>query len=169
MLDRLIAEKKVNGVGVEKEAKSLDASIAKGLNVIQIDLDMERRLKDFPDKTFDYVVLNDTLQALDHPLPVLLEMLRLGKKVIVGFPNFAHIISRFHLFFKGRMPMSKTLPYNWYDTPNIHFMTIKDFNKLCQEQGIKIIKKAYFGERFENVPAFLANLFASEAVYLVEK
>lgn len=169
LLGRLRSEKDVVGVGVDKNPANLDNCIGKGLNVIQIDLDIERRLKDFPDKTFDYVVLNDTLQALEHPLDVLLEMLRLGKKVIVGFPNFAHIISRSYLFFKGQMPMSKTLPYKWYDTPNIHFMTIRDFNNLCRERGIRIIKKTYFSETFTKVPSIFANLFASEAVYLIEK
>ncbi len=169
LLNRLRSEKNIIGVGVDKDPANLDNCIGKGLSVIQIDLDIERRLKDFPDKTFDYVVLNDTLQALEHPLDVLLEMLRLGKKVIVGFPNFAHIVSRSYLFFKGKMPMSKTLPYEWYDTPNIHFMTIKDFNNLCKKRGIRIIKKTYFTETFKEVPSIFANLFASEAVYLIEK
>lgn len=169
LLERLIFEKKVGGVGVDKDPSNLDACISKGLNVIQIDLDIEKGLKDFPDKTFDYVILNDTLQALGRPLDVLLEMLRLGKKVIVGFPNFAHIAARSYLFFRGKMPMSKTLPYQWYDTPNIHFMTVKDFQNLCREQGIKVLEQRYFGEKFERINPFLANLWASEAVYLVEK
>ncbi|NQU17770.1 MAG: methionine biosynthesis protein MetW [Candidatus Saganbacteria bacterium] len=167
LLERLITEKNIRGVGVDKSPGNLNVCIAKGLNVIQVDLDIQKGLRDFPDKTFDYVILNDTLQALEHPLPVLLEMLRLGKKVIVGFPNFAHIVSRSYLFFQGKMPMSKTLPYMWYDTPNIHFMTINDFRNLCKEQKIKVLKEHYLGERFYNIPAFFANLFASEAVYLV--
>ncbi|MFC1496548.1 methionine biosynthesis protein MetW [Candidatus Margulisiibacteriota bacterium] len=167
LLERLINEKKVSGVGVENDEESLNASIAKGLSVIQIDIN--KGLLDFPDKSFDFVILNDTLQALHHPLKVLQEMLRIGKKVVVGFPNFAHIIARSYLFFNGRMPMSKTLPYMWYNTPNIHFMTVKDFKLLCSDQNIKIIKERYFGEHLESVMPIFANLLASEAVFLIEK
>ena len=96
-------------------------------------------------------------------------MLRLSKKVIVGFPNFAHLTPRFYLFFQGRMPMSKAMPHMWYDTPNIHFMTVKDFQLLCKDQGITVLKQRYFGEHFESVHPFLANLLAAEAVFLIKK
>lgn len=167
LLETLIKKKKVSGIGIDNDADSLDACVAKGLSVVQVDLD--QGLKDFPDKNFDYVILNDTLQALYRPLYVLQEMIRVGKKAIVGFPNFAHLAARSYLFFLGKMPMSKTLPYMWYNTPNIHFMTIKDFQVLCKEQNFKILKKIYFGEHQETIPSIFANLLATEAVFMIQK
>jgi methionine biosynthesis protein MetW len=129
LLERLRDEKGAQGYGLEIGADEISACIAKGLNVIEQDLD--RGLGNFADNSFDTVMMTQALQTMTYPHKVLDEMLRVGKECIVTFPNFGHWKARLHLLIHGRMPVSDLLPWEWYDTPNIHFCTCKDFEDLC--------------------------------------
>ena len=130
--------KNINIRGLEISKEKVQECIAKGLTVIEGNA--EKDLKQFPDKSFDYVVLSQTLQAFLNPELVLDELLRVGKKAIVTIPNFGYWKVRFHLLFKGTMPITKTLPDEWYNTPNLHMCTIKDFYNFCSTKNIKIYK-----------------------------
>jgi methionine biosynthesis protein MetW len=136
LLDYLGRFKRVDGRGIELSMAGVRAAVAHGLSVIQGDADTD--LKDYPTGAFDYVILSQTLQATRDPRGVLLHMLRIGRRGIVSFPNFGYWRVRHHLLLKGRMPVTTTIPYGWYDTPNIHFCTIRDFRLLCVELDIQI-------------------------------
>lgn len=136
LLVRLRREREVRGQGVELSQEHIYACVNNGVPVIQSDIDAG--LKDFPDHSFDYVVLEETLQTLHKPNVVLEEMLRVGDIGIVSFPNFAHWLVRLYLAARGRMPISKRLPFRWYDTPNIHHLTLRDFQTWCEEAGATI-------------------------------
>lgn len=139
LLSYLKAEKNVHGYGLEINPEKLTACIRNGVNVIEQNLD--NGLSNFEDQSIDTVVMTQALQAVQRPDELLDEMLRIGKEAIVTFPNFGYWKTRFYLLLKGRMPMSDTLPYNWYDTPNIHMCTFRDFEILCREKGIRILNK----------------------------
>ena len=128
-------------------------------------------LKQYPKNSFDYVILSQTLQAMTKPKAVLHELLRIGNKAIVSFPNFGHWKIRFQLMLKGRMPITSDLPYSWYETPNIHFFTIKDFQELCKSSKIIIEKSIGLtsnGKQFNIYENTLgANLYTSEAIFLL--
>jgi methionine biosynthesis protein MetW len=171
LLDYLVHFRHVDGRGIELSTEGVKASISAGLSVIQGDADTD--LKDYPDNAFDYVVLSQTLQAMVQPKTVLSHMLRIGKRAIVSFPNFANWRARLYLGILGKMPVSKTLPYQWYDTPNIHLCTIHDFDALCRELGIIIeMQKILDAEghvRHVGPGLFSANLLGEQAVYLLKK
>src|ERR1700738_4667944 len=134
---RLLAEEKgVDARGIELSQRGVNDCVAKGLSVIQGDADTD--LADYPDNGFDYVILSQTLQATRQPRTVLEHMLRIGRHAIVSFPNFGHWKIRLQILFAGRMPQTNNLPYSWYDTPNIHFCTIKDFRHLCIVVGARM-------------------------------
>ncbi|MDF1762601.1 MAG: methionine biosynthesis protein MetW [Oleibacter sp.] len=139
LLKYLRIEKSVRGYGLEINPEKITACIRNGINVIEQNLD--NGLKNFEDNSIDTVVMTQALQAVKRPDFLLDEMLRIGNEAVVTFPNFGYWRTRFYLMFKGRMPMSETLPYNWYDTPNIHMCTFKDFEVLCREKGIRILNK----------------------------
>ncbi len=139
LLSYLKTEKNVHGYGLEINPEKLTACIRNGVNVIEQNLD--NGLSNFEDQSIDTVVMTQALQAVQRPDELLDEMLRIGKEAIVTFPNFGYWKTRFYLLLKGRMPMSDTLPYNWYDTPNIHMCTFRDFEILCREKGIRILNK----------------------------
>ena len=141
LLKMLIDEKKCTGFGIEINQHSVIKSLEKGLSVIQGNLD--EGLNMFEDKQFDYAILNQTLQSVQKPDFLIREMLRVAKKVIISFPNFAYYKVRFYLFFKGKMPKSKMLPYEWYNTPNIHLLTVEDFFEFCKLRNIKILNSIY--------------------------
>lgn len=136
LLQLLAETRDVDARGIEISRDGVNECVAKGLAVIQGDADTD--LVDYPDDTFDYVILSQTLQATRRPRWVLEQMLRIGKHVIVSFPNFGHWRIRGQLLWNGRMPITKNLPVSWYDTPNIHFCTIRDFVELCDEVGAKV-------------------------------
>lgn len=136
LLAALAAEKGVDARGIEISREGVAACVSRGLAVIQGDADTD--LIDYPDACFDVVILSQTLQATRRPRQVLEQMLRIGAKAIVSFPNFGHWRVRAHLALMGRMPVNKNLPYSWYDTPNIHFCTIRDFVALAEEVGARI-------------------------------
>ena len=171
LLDYLVHFRHVDGRGIELSTEGVKDSISAGLSVIQGDADTD--LKDYPDNAFDYVVLSQTLQAMVQPKVVLAHLLRISKRAIVSFPNFAHWKARLSLGILGRMPVSTTLPYQWYETPNIHLCTIKDFIALCREFGIVIESQKILDSqgRIRHVsPAlFSANLFGEQAVFLLRK
>ncbi len=139
LLNYLTREKGVNGYGLEIEDKYIPLCISKGVNIIQTDLDAG--LSEFDADSFDYVVLSLTLQSVKYPDRLLSEMLRVGTEGIVTFPNFGHWQTRFQLAFLGKMPVSRTLPYEWYNTPNIHLCTLKDFEILCRRLNIDILER----------------------------
>src|SRR6516165_824652 len=135
---RLLESRGVDGRGIELSREGVNDSVAKGLAVIQGDADTD--LADYPDDAFDYVILSQTLQATRRPRQVLEHMLRIGRHAVVSFPNFGHWNIRLQILLAGRMPRTDNLPYTWYDTPNIHFCTIKDFRALCKVTGAKMEK-----------------------------
>jgi methionine biosynthesis protein MetW len=153
------------GYGVENDDEKVIASVANGVNVIQADL--ERGLWGFEDASFDYVVLSLTLQAVRHTEAIVMEMLRVGREAIVTFPNFGHWQARWQVAAGGRMPVSDTLPYEWYDTPNVHLCTIRDFEQFCAEHGIRVLERLVLHEG--RPVAFLPNLRGSLAVFRFEK
>jgi len=166
LLHRLMVEKNVRGRGVEIDEKSIIECITKGLSVFQGNID--EGLAEYKDKSYDYVILNKTLQVTYKPEFVVKEMLRVGKKVIVCFPNFAYWRTRGQLFFYGRMPKIPTLPFEWYDTPNIRLLTVSDFLRFCKNHNIKILDKYYINEYRRNYIAQIwPNMFASAGLFVL--
>lgn len=162
--------KNVSGKGIEINQNCVIESIQKGVSTIQGDID--EGLMQFSDKEYDYVILNSTLQSTEKPHFVIKEMLRVGKKVVVSFPNFGYWKVRFYLMFKGKMPISKRLPFKWYDTPNIHLLTINDFFEYAKQNDIKILKAMYFNNGKQRKGIFVrrvSSLFAEEAIFVLSK
>jgi methionine biosynthesis protein MetW len=170
LLNELVIRKQVRGTGVDINGDQLANGLAQGLDVYQGDLD--EGLADFADKSYDYVILNQTLQVVKRPLLILKEMLRIGHYGIVGFPNFAHWRLRGSLFLTGRAPKSPALPFEWYDTPNIRVLSIRDFFDYCTREKIAIVQSRYlFGRRWLPVspfPAF-ANTMAHIALFVIAR
>jgi len=171
LLSYLVATKKVDGRGIELSQKGVNACVAKGLSVVQGDADTD--LVDYPDRGFDYAILSQTLQATHRPKDVMEQLLRVGKKAVVSFPNFAFWRCRAYLALKGRMPMTSALDYAWYETPNIHFCTLHDFTALCRDLGITIEKSVIVRENgriIENGSLGMrANLFGAQCVFLLSR
>lgn len=138
LLDYLAQTKGVSGYGLEIDDTHVGACMRRGINVLQTDLDAG--LSEFDEHSFDYVILSLTLQAVKYPDRLLREMLRVGTEGIVTFPNFGHWKARWQLGVLGRMPVSRALPHEWYNTPNIHLCTLRDFNRLCRQEGIEILE-----------------------------
>ena len=157
--------------GIEISKQNVQKCISKGLTVIEGDA--EKDLIQFPDSSFDIVILGQTLQAFLSPEKVLNELLRVGKKAIVTIPNFGHWKVRLNLLFKGTMPVTESLPHQWHNTPNLHMCTIKDFSNFCDNKKIKFIKSlALNGEKLLNISkANLGkrNLFSEIGIFLIEK
>ncbi len=163
LLAWLATNKKVLARGVEIEAQNVRKAIARGVSVYQGDID--EGLADYPDKAFDYVILSQTLQETRAPLQVLTEMLRVGRQAIISFPNFGHWSVRAAMVFSGQAPKTDLFPYDWYDSPNIHFLSINDFEDLCRKNGFPI-ERRYFLSGSARVSG-LPNLRAQTAVFLV--
>lgn len=168
-LQLLQKERQVEGLGLEIDPDNISEAVARGLNIIE--QDMDKSLANFPDQSFDTVVMAHALQVLHHPDRVLEEMLRIGRECVVTFPNFAHWLCRLQLGTLGKMPQSEFMPYRWYDTPNIHFCTVKDFESLCEEKGIRILGREMVGntERKSMLASTWPNLFASTAIYRISR
>jgi methionine biosynthesis protein MetW len=169
---RLLADQKnVDGRGVELSQHGVNDCVAKGLSVIQGDADTD--LVDYPDDGFDYVILSQTLQATRRPRDVLVNMLRIGRRAIVSFPNFGHWRVRAHLLLKGRMPVTPNLVNNWYDTPNIHLCTIRDFVELADDIGARIERGVALDNSRSpmrvNAPWWVWNLMGAQAVFLLRR
>ena len=170
LIDYLRKEKKVDARGIELSPEGVKESVAKGLSVIQGNA--EEEIKHFPDDSFDYVILSQTLQAMDRPDKILEELLRVGKRAVVSFPNFGYWRVRLHLMLKGKMPVTKSLDRPWYRTPNIHFCTIRDFVDLCGELNIKIEKGMAVdssGSKMSIKYMMLANLFGTQGLYVLAR
>ena len=171
LLALLREDRRVDGRGIELSREGVNASLARGLAVIQGDADTD--LADYPNDAFDYVILSQTIQATLHPREVLEHMLRIGRRAIVSFPNFGHWRVRWELGVRGRMPVTDNLPHHWYDTPNIHFCTIRDFVGLCRELGASIEQAHALDAggdpvRF-NLPWWVWNLFGQQGVFLLRR
>lgn len=169
---RLLAEKRaVDGRGIELSQAGVNSCVAQGLSVIQGDADTD--LVYYPDLAFDYAILSQTIQATYAPRDVLKQLLRIGKRVVVSFPNFGHWRVRTQLMFGGKMPKTDNLPDRWYDTPNIHLCTIKDFLGLCKDAGAKVERavalNAYGRKLGVSMPTFAQNLFGEQAVFLLSR
>ena len=169
LLAYLVNFKQVDARGMELSQAGVNACVANGLSVIQGDADAD--LRDYPDDAFDYVILSQTLQATREPREVLRQMLRVGKRAIVSFPNFAHWQVRLHLVFGGRMPETPSLPYKWYDTPNIHLCSIDDFRGLCRDMGLSIERAIVLDRNSKpiSLPPLLANLLGEQAVFMLRR
>ena len=163
LLARLALEKKARVQGIEIDEKAIYQCVARGLSVLHGDIDSG--LPEYGDKSFDYVILNQSFQQVRNIEIVLKEALRVGKEVIVSFPNFAHYSARWQMFFKGRAPITPSLPYEWYNTPNLHFLSISDFFEFCRKKGIKIKKAAFVGKN-GRVKIF-PDLFALIGIFLL--
>ncbi|WP_460805938.1 methionine biosynthesis protein MetW [Microbulbifer agarilyticus] len=165
LLERLASEKQVSGYGVEIDPEEIQKCVERGVNVVEQNLD--NGLKNFADQSFDTVLMTQALQTLRFPHLVVEEMLRVGRECIITFPNFGQWKARWHLAFSGRMPVSDLLPYEWYDTPNIHFCTFKDFEVLCREHNWKILHRQAVSESPVSgaLKDFLPNLFGETAIY----
>ncbi|MEO9654268.1 methionine biosynthesis protein MetW [Marinomonas sp.] len=169
LLEHLIGNKEVQGYGLEIDPENLNLCIEKGIPVL--DQNIDEGLENFGDQSFDLVVMTHALQQFRRPDLLLDEMLRIGKECIITFPNFGHWRNRIHLGIKGHMPVSEFLPYNWYDTPNIHFCTFNDFERLCQEKGIKIMRWAAVDGHLKDhwwIRA-MPNLFSETAIFHVSR
>ncbi len=165
LLSFLIQEKQVHAQGIELNEQAILHCVAKGLSVYQQDIDTG--LSDYADNSFDYVILNQTLQQVKKPALALQEALRVGKKTIVGFPNFAHYKARVSVFFKGHVPVTAALPFEWYDTPNLHFLSVSDFQEYCKKKNIRI-EQSFFKSGNSKIYA-LSNLFAEFGFFLLAK
>jgi methionine biosynthesis protein MetW len=168
----LLGDRKgVDGRGIEISREGVNACLAKGLPVIQGDADTD--LSDYPNDAFDYVILSQTIQATRQPKVVLENLLRIGRRAIVSFPNFGHWRVRLDLLLTGRMPVTDNMPYSWHDTPNIHFCTIRDFLELCTEVGAEMERAAALDAGGKPVrmilPWWAWNMLGEQGVFLLKR
>ena len=166
LLHRLQAEKRVKGLGVDIDLANITASVGKGLCVVQ--QDMEDGLQNFGNSRFDAVIIAYSLQVLERPHAVLERIVSIGNEAIVTFPNFGHWRSRLSLLFTGRMPKTKALPYSWFDTPNIHFCTVADFETLCKDLNIVVVERR-MSSNMGPLAQLWPNLFAKSASYRITR
>ena len=171
LLNYLIERHNVNGYGMEIDANLTIEAMNRGLNVIHSDLNRHDIAHYFDEDSFDYVIMTQALQVVSRPDELLDEMLNIGKQSIITFPNFGFWRNRAQLMFKGRMPETDILPYHWFDTPNIHMCTFKDFEKLCEEKGIEVVERAVVNsEHRSTLPMQLApNFFGEIALYKIQR
>lgn len=168
LLSLIVKEKNARAHGIEIDEQAIYKCVELGLSVSHQDID--NGLSEYGDESFDYVILNQSIQQVKKPDVVLKESLRVGKEVIIGFPNFAHFTSRFQIFFRGRTPVTPSLPYEWYETPNLHFLSISDFSDYCQRQDIKIKNRVFFcNDRMTIMTNIMPNLLAQTGLFLLSK
>lgn len=163
LLKHLWQTRQAPGYGVEIDDAHVLECVKNDVNVLQMNL--EDGLAAFADASFDYVILSETLQAIHHQEPLMKEMLRVGREAIVSFPNFAYWRARIQIAFAGHMPVSRELPYEWYDTPNVHHCTLIDFEALCAKLGLRILERVVL--RNGGTVSFLPNLLGAHALYRV--
>ncbi len=163
LLYPLVRDKLIRAQGIELDDKAIQECVKKGLSVFHDDI--ESSLNEFPDNSFDYVILNQSMQQVKKVGDVIHESLRIGRKVIVGFPNFAYFRSRFMLFFRGKSPVTRSLPYLWFDTPNVRFLSVTDFKNFCKEKNIRIVEAHYLGEKKQI--RFCPNLLALNVIFVL--
>lgn len=171
LLEHLKREKAVRGSGIESAEEQVAACIEKGLQVLQGDINEE--ILDYPNQAFDYVILSQTLQQVYAPQELLQELLRVGRQVIVSFPNFSHWSIRLQLLFRGYAPKNRQLPYDWYDTPNIRVITLKDFRRFARKFNCRIDREAAIkspkGSRAGRLLKWLPNLRATYGIFMISR
>ena len=171
LLAWLAAGKNVIGTGIEQDKEKAAHCISRGLSVLQGDLNEE--VEDYPDCSFDYVILSQTLQQVFEPARLLRSLARIGRKVIVSFPNFSHYTIRLQLLCKGAAPKNDQLPYSWYDSPNIRVITLKDFRKFSRDVGYNILKEISISTNPANsegsIVRYFPNIRATYGIYIIEK
>ena len=171
LLQHLITHKGVHGTGIERNEEKVAACIEKGLSVLQGDINEE--VHDYPEGRFDYVILSQTLQQVYEPAVLIRAMLRIGRKGIVSFPNFSHWDIRRQVFFTGFAPVSRQLPFQWFNTPNIRVITLKDFRKFARDVGFKILKEAaidtHSQDRHGSIVQFMPNVRATYGIFMIGK
>ncbi len=171
LLSFLKKEKRVSGTGIESSEAKVTKCIENGVQVLQGDITEE--VHDYPDNAFDYVILSQTLQQVLKPDILIKELLRVGKKIIVSFPNFSYWSIRLQILFFGYAPKNRQLPYEWYNTPNIRIITIKDFRRFVRETGCKVIREVDINTHSDNLQGniinFLPNLRATYGIFMVSR
>ena len=171
LLNFLKNNKNIDGRGLEISQGQVSKCLMRGLSVIQGDA--ENDLGFYPNRNFDYAVLSQTIQATHNPKKILQEMLRIAEYAVISLPNFAHFKNRLHLLFKGTMPVNKSIPFQWYETPNIHFCSIADFEKLCDDLHFNIEKKVFLTHKHQLISFLkhdmIANIFAEYGIFLITK
>jgi len=167
LLQDLIEHKGVEGNGIDADLEQVRQCIARGVPVYHGD--MLEGMTMYGDDRFDCVVLSQTLQQTMQPRRVVEEMMRVGRRGIISFPNFAHWSVRLHLLLRGRMPVTRVLPYEWYDTPNIHLLTIRDFLRLCRDLDLKVVDRKFLTRGWHRLRGPLPNLRAGAAVFVIER
>jgi len=171
LLHHLIAHKRVRGTGIERNEEKVSHCIEKGLSVLQGDINAE--VHDYPEGSFDYVILSQTLQQVYEPARLIRAMLRIGRKGIVSFPNFSHWGIRLQVIFTGYAPVTRQLPYQWFDTPNIRVITLKDFRKFVHDVGLNVLKEAAIDtnsqDRYGKIVKFFPNLRATYGIFMIGK
>ncbi len=163
LLSLLVRERKARAQGIEQDDQAIYACVARGLSVLHGYIDSG--LSEYREKSFDYIIFNESLQKVRTPDRSLSEALRVGREVIVVFPNFAHWSARMQMFFGGRAPVTPALPYAWHNTPNLHFLSISDFIDYCRKRGMKVRSSFFVGKR--RIVKVLPNLIAEKAIFLV--
>jgi methionine biosynthesis protein MetW len=165
-LAELNSIRKAKSQGIDIDSEKVYEAISRGLSVIQGDINTD--LADYPENFFDYIIAHDVIQIMKKPDKVIKQITRLGRNVIISFPNFAYLPIRLTIFFSGRMPKTKVLPYEWYDTPNIHLFTIKDFMDFCKKENIIICRQQYTGLGKRNIACCASpNLFSEFAYFMI--
>ena len=167
LLSLLMKERHCRAAGIEIDEKAIYKCVERGVSVSHGDIDSG--LADYSDKRFDYVILNESLQEVLNPEKVIAEALRVGKKAIVGIPNFCNLNARLQILFKGRVPVTEGLPYKWYNTPNLRFLSIKDFRDFCKDRGITIEEECALNQRGKITFSHAHNLFSDIAIFLINK
>jgi methionine biosynthesis protein MetW len=165
LLELLVKERGVKGQGIELREESIYQCVEKGLTVLHGDI--ESGLGEFPAKAFDYVILNQSMQEVRNVEFVLKEALRVGRKAIVGFPNFCHWRARLDIFFRGRTPVSPALPHRWHNTPNLHYLSVKDFEEFCGEKGLTVLES--YGLTHRGRVSLWPNFFGETAVFKIQE
>jgi len=167
LIERLARDKGCDVLGIDIDEQAVRECVARGVSVHHGD--MLEGMASFPDHAFDCVILSQTLQQALRPAAVIEEMLRVGRRAIISFPNFGQWKVRLQLLLRGRMPVTGLLPYSWHETPNVHLLTVRDFRRFCSERGLRIIDRAFFSASFARLPGFGANALAAMAAFVVER
>ncbi|MBC7235644.1 MAG: methionine biosynthesis protein MetW [Chloroflexi bacterium] len=167
LLDELMRQKHCQGRGIEIDERAVSEAIQRGVPVYHGD--MLEGMTHFRDHSFDVVILSQTLQQTHKPLAVIREMLRVGEVAIISFPNFGHWRVRLQLLLRGRMPVTRQLPYTWYDTPNVHLCTIADFRKLCADEGLTVVREIFLSTPDKRIGPLAANIRAELAIFQLKR
>jgi methionine biosynthesis protein MetW len=165
LLEYLVKERDIEGFGIEISESAIYRCVEKGLSVSHDDIDSG--LKHYPEGHFDFVIFNQTMQQVHKPRRAIHRALKIGKTVIVGFPNFCTLRARLQITLGGRVPITPSLPYSWYDTPNLHFLSIRDFKRFCRQEGIIVQSAFYLGQR--GARRLLPNLLADDALFVLQR